>query len=88
MSGEEPGSAGTMEAWLDQVRQAMSTGAVVELGEVEQMLVLDLARITAHQSFRKAAPVTAYLVGMALAGLEAGEREARLRELNRALEES
>jgi hypothetical protein len=48
-------------------------------GEVEA--VLELARVAAHASERRAAPVTAYLAGMAVAGAAPEAREAFLDDL-------
>jgi len=48
-------------------------------GEVEA--VLELARVAAHSAERRAAPVTAYLAGMAVAGAAPEAREAFLDDL-------
>ena len=48
-------------------------------GEVEA--VLELARVAAHTAERRAAPVTAYLAGMAVAGAAPEAREAFLDDL-------
>lgn len=51
----------TMDDWLVAVCRALE----LEPAEVRQDLVLDLARDVAHQVARPAAPVTAYLIGLA-----------------------
>jgi hypothetical protein len=48
-------------------------------GEVEA--VLELARVAAHSAERRAAPVTAYLAGMVVAGAAPEAREAFLDDL-------
>ena len=64
-----------MEEFLEKVRALLGPDApTVDAGELEA--VLELARVAAHSSERRAAPVTAYLVGMALAGAAAPARAA------------
>ena len=66
-----------MDAWVDEVRR--------ELGlpdEVDVALLLDLARDAAHGVQRPAAPVTTYLLGLAVArGADPAEAAARLSAL-------
>lgn len=50
--------------------------------------VLDLARVVAHTTERRFAPLTAYAAGLALAGTSPEERAGRLRELIGRLGES
>ncbi|MEO3776818.1 DUF6457 domain-containing protein [Micromonospora sp. B11E3] len=62
------------------------TAACAELGldavEVPVPVVLDLARDVAHQVLRPGAPVTAYLLGLAVGrGAEPAAAAARLGEL-------
>ncbi|MFJ8581536.1 DUF6457 domain-containing protein [Micromonospora sp. NPDC093277] len=62
------------------------TAACVELGldpgEVSVPIVLDLARDVAHQVLRPGAPVTAYLLGVAVGrGADPAATAARLSEL-------
>lgn len=62
------------------------TAACAELGldpnEVPVPVVLDLARDVAHQVLRPGAPVTAYLLGLAVGrGAEPAEAAARLAAL-------
>jgi len=69
-----------MEEFLEKVRALLGPDApTVDAGELEA--VLELARVAAHSSERRAAPVTAYLVGMALAGAAPEAREAFLDDL-------
>ncbi len=67
-----------MEDWI--------TAACAELGldpaEVPVPTVLDLARDVAHQVLRPGAPVTAYLLGLAVGrGADSAATAARLAEL-------
>jgi hypothetical protein len=50
----------TLDDWTDAVREAL------DLGPVETKLVLDLARDVAHGVMRPAAPLSAYLMGLAV----------------------
>jgi Domain of unknown function (DUF6457) len=69
-----------MEEFLDKVRSRLGPDAPsVTAGEIEA--VLELARVAAHTSERRAAPVTAYLVGMAVAGAAPEAREAFIDDL-------
>jgi hypothetical protein len=52
----------TLDDWTDVVREAL------DLGPVDTKLVLDLARDVAHGVMRPAAPLSAYLMGLALGG--------------------
>lgn len=65
-------------------------GAVLEVPEgvspEEQSALLDIARIAAHTSERKAAPLTTFMAGIACAQLPPGERGAALRSLADRLE--
>jgi hypothetical protein len=64
-----------MEEFLAKVRSLLGPDAPsVTEGEIEA--VLELARVAAHSSERRAAPVTTYLIGMAVAGAAPDAREA------------
>lgn len=76
--GAEPG---TVEAWLAELAERLPPGVINEVGAAERAVLLDLARIAAHSSHRTAAPISTYLVGLALAPLRRSERLARMREL-------
>lgn len=63
----------TLDEWTTQVCAALG----LEPGTVEQGVVLDLARDVAHGVARPAAPLTAYLLGVAVgrgADVEAAAR--------------
>ena len=57
--------------WIDELADVLDVDT-----EVDEGLVLDLARVAAHRVERPAAPITAYLLGFA-----AGSRGADLEEL-------
>ncbi|WP_182527261.1 DUF6457 domain-containing protein [Nocardioides dongkuii] len=48
--------------WIDELSDVLDIDAEIE---VDEGLVLDLARVVAHAVERPAAPVTAYLLGLA-----------------------
>lgn len=74
-----------MEGMLDRVGQLLGPEAQ-GVDEDEAEAVLELARAVAHASERRAAPVTAYLVGMAVAGAAPEARVTFLEELTIKLE--
>lgn len=68
----------TIDSWTAAV--CADLGIDPELVDIRQ--ILDLARDVAHQVDRPAAPVTAYLLGLAVGGgADADGTAARLREL-------
>jgi hypothetical protein len=73
----------TLEEWMTTVRAelALDGDGVADL-RVVQAVILDLARDAAHGVARPAAPLTAYLVGVAVGrGAPLGETAARIAEL-------
>jgi hypothetical protein len=67
---------------LDDWTAAACAELGIDAGSVDLPLILDLARDAAHQVERPAAPVTAFLLGVAVgAGTPAGLAAARLRAL-------
>lgn len=71
-------------AWFAELERLIGA-PVIGAGEAED--VLELARVVAHTSERRFAPLTAYVAALTLAGASTEERRARLRGLVRALEE-
>lgn len=68
----------TLDDWV----AAVCAEVGIDPAAVDVRLVLDLARDVAHQVERPAAPVTAYLLGLAAgAGRPADQVAARLRAL-------
>lgn len=55
--------AHTMEKWIEAVQRELGIDVVVD-----EQLILDLARDAAHGVERKAAPITTFLLGIAIAG--------------------
>jgi hypothetical protein len=65
-----------LDDWTDAVRDALG------LDQIDSKLVLDLARDVAHGVLRPAAPLTAYLVGIAVGrGAEPPATVAAVQEL-------
>lgn len=52
-----------MHDWIDELCDALE----LEDAEIDEGLVLDLARVAAHEVERPAAPITTFLVGYAAA---------------------
>jgi hypothetical protein len=68
----------TLDEWIDAACAELGLDPAV----VDQRAVLDLARQVAHQVDRPAAPVTAFLLGMAVgSGQQLGQAVGQLREL-------
>lgn len=71
----------TLEDWLAQAARELDLDV-----SVDTTLVLDLARDVAHGVARPAAPLTTYLLGMAVgAGADPADAAARLSSLASAL---
>ena len=69
-----------LNEFLERVRSLLGPNPpVVGQGEIEA--ILELARVAAHSSERRAAPVTAYLAGLVLAGTAPEAREVFLDDL-------
>jgi Domain of unknown function (DUF6457) len=67
-----------LDDWIDAACAELG----IDRGEVEVRAVLDLARDVAHQVDRPAAPVTSFLLGLAVgAGLPLPEAVSRLSAL-------
>ncbi|SDY52371.1 hypothetical protein SAMN05421684_0186 [Asanoa ishikariensis] len=70
---------------LDEWVRAACTELGIAPAEAQVSLVLDLARDVAHNTVRPAAPVTAFLLGLAVGrGADAQEAAARLTVLAKA----
>lgn len=70
----------TMDRWV----AAATTELGLDPASVDVPMVLDLARDVAHQVLRPGAPVTAYLLGLAVGrGAQPAEAAARLAALAR-----
>lgn len=68
-----------LQAWLDELSHALDLGLAVD--EESMHIVLDLARDAAHEVLRPAAPLTTFLVGVAVGrGTSLGAAAARATE--------
>lgn len=74
----------TLDQWLAAVRAALETD--FDLSRDEQRALLNLTRVAAHRSERIAAPLTAFLAGMALAPHDPARRATEIDRLTAALE--
>lgn len=69
----------TLESWVEVVRRELG----IEL-EVDRDLILDVTKEVAHNVARPAAPLTAYLIGLAIGGgADPAVAAARVTELAR-----
>lgn len=75
----------TVAQWFERVR-AEANIVDVEITDGEVAALLDLARVAAHGSERWAAPITTYLVGLAVANRDPTDRADELRRLLEALD--
>ena len=66
----------TLERWVEEVSEALGL-----THEVDTDVLLDVARVVAHRVERRAAPVTTYLMGLAVAS----GSNAQLAEVARTL---
>ncbi|RKS73354.1 hypothetical protein BZB76_4044 [Actinomadura pelletieri DSM 43383] len=67
-----------LEDWIDAACRELG----LERGDIDRDLVLDLARDVAHGVARPGAPLTAYLLGLAVGrGAPARDAAARLTEM-------
>lgn len=66
--GERIGDPGpvNLHDWIDELSDVLDVDT-----EVDEALILDLARIAAHNVARPAAPITAYLLGFAAGAADA-----------------
>jgi hypothetical protein len=65
-SGREWWGAVNLHDWIDELSDVLDVDT-----EVDEGLILDLARVAAHNVARPAAPITAYLLGFAAGSLDA-----------------
>jgi len=66
-----------MKSWIDTVSAELAVPAGVDVD-----VILDVARVAAHNVERPAAPVTTYLLGLAVAGgMDVNEASAKIQEL-------
>lgn len=69
-----------LQAWLEDLARALDLGLTID--EESLHIVLDLARDAAHEVLRPAAPLTTFLVGVAVGrGASLGAAAAKATEL-------
>ena len=71
-----------LETWIEQVVDAL----VLDRGLLDRDAILDLTKDVAHRVARPAAPLTAYLVGLAV-GAGAGSPEQIAQRVRRLTEQ-
>ena len=69
-----------LEQFLERVRSLLGPNPP-SVGAGEVGAILELARVAAHSSERRAAPVTTYLAGLVLGGAAPEAREAFIDDL-------
>jgi len=73
----ERGAKPMMKTWIDAVRAELSLPSDVDVD-----VILDVARVAAHNVERPAAPITTFLLGCAVAGgMDLNEAAAKIQEL-------
>ena len=73
------------QPWLEELRAELpSTAPEASTEEIDALL--DLARVAAHTSGRWTAPISTFMVGVALADLAPDDRAARIREMTGRLD--
>lgn len=66
-----------MKTWTEAVSAELNLP-----GDVDVDVILDVARVAAHSVERPAAPITTYLLGVAVAGgMDVSEAAAKIRAL-------
>lgn len=75
-----------LRAWLAELARVPAVGGATASRD-EQRALLELTRVAAHRSDRVAAPITAYIVGLALAARPSAERARALEAIVAALQE-
>jgi len=68
----------SVDAWLARFAAELPDGMDASLSVDERTALLDLARVAAHRSERIAAPLTTFLLGLALAGSPRGDWASRI----------
>jgi hypothetical protein len=72
----------SMDEWLRRLRAAAGVPTdAPPVSAAEQRALLGLARVAAHTSERVAAPISTYLLGVAMASLAPEERAAELERI-------
>jgi hypothetical protein len=75
----------TVNAWLALVREHLPQDVELELTPAERRVLLELAGVAAHASERVAAPLSTFLVGLALHDVRGPRRAEAIVDLTRRL---
>lgn len=62
-----------LERWLTELADALDVGD--EIADMDEEALLDAARVVAHAVERRAAPLSTYLIGLAMATTDDGLEE-------------
>ena len=73
------------QEWFELLRAHLPASAPAPT-DAEIDALLDLARVAAHTSERWAAPVSTFVAGVALVGVDPADRVERIRELTARIE--
>jgi hypothetical protein len=81
-------SSGTtsVDAWLARFAAELPDQMDASLSSDDRSALLDLARVAAHRSERIAAPLTTFLLGLALAGTPRGDWAPRIQAIANRLD--
>ena len=71
----------SVDAWLARFAAELPDQLDTSLSDDDRSALLDLARVAAHRSERIAAPLTTFLLGLAMAGSPRGDWAARTRAI-------
>lgn len=75
-----------MDEWLRRLAAATGPSADgVSVATDERRAILEIARVAAHTSERVAAPISTYLLGLAMAAIPTDRRAAELERIRRAV---
>ena len=81
-----PSPAPEIDGWLARLEAELPEVPPDGADPEVRLALLELARLAAHASHRTAAPISTYLVGLAVSSLPRGERAARIRAIAARLE--
>lgn len=83
---DQPADQLSVDAWLARFAAELPGGPGSTLDADLRGALLDVARVAAHRSERIAAPLSTYLLGLALAGVPAADHAAQIRAITARLE--
>ena len=83
---DTPADLLSVDAWLLALAAELPAGFDADLPPEERDALLDLARVAAHRSERIAAPLTTFLLGLAMASDGGQQRAGRIRAITARLD--